>query len=46
MALDLGRHHAARRDLQKYLELEPDAADRDAIRKQLQSIHLWLAQMS
>ena len=46
MALELGRHHAARRDLLKYLELEPGAADRDAIRKQLQSIHLWLAQMS
>lgn len=46
MALELGRHHAARQDLLKYLELEPDAADRDAIRKQLQSIHLWLAQMS
>ncbi|HEY2845310.1 MAG TPA: transglutaminase-like domain-containing protein [Bryobacteraceae bacterium] len=46
MALELGRHHAARQDLVKYLELEPEAADRDAIRKQLQSIHLWLAQMS
>ena len=46
MSLELGRHHAARQDLLKYLELEPDAADRDEIRKQLQSIHLWLAQMS
>jgi len=46
MSLELGRHHAARQDLQKYLELEPDAADREAIRKQLQAIHLWLAQMS
>jgi regulator of sirC expression with transglutaminase-like and TPR domain len=46
MSLELGRHHAARQDLLKYLELEPDAADRDEIRKQLQAIHLWLAQMS
>jgi regulator of sirC expression with transglutaminase-like and TPR domain len=46
MALELRRYHAARRDLMKYLELEPEPADRDAIRKQLQSIHLLLAQVS
>jgi regulator of sirC expression with transglutaminase-like and TPR domain len=46
LSLELKRYHAARRDLLKYLELEPEASDRDAIQKQLQSIHLFLAQVS
>jgi len=46
LSLELKRYHAARRDLLKYLELEPEATDRDAIHKQLQAIHLWLAQVS
>ena len=46
LSLELKRYHAARLDLSKYLELEPEAADRDAIHKQLQAIHLWLAQVS
>jgi regulator of sirC expression with transglutaminase-like and TPR domain len=46
LSLELKRYHASRRDFVKYLELEPEAADRDAIQKQLQAIHLWLAQMS
>jgi regulator of sirC expression with transglutaminase-like and TPR domain len=46
LSLDLKRHHAARRDLLKYLELEPEAADREAIQQQLQAIHLWLARVS
>jgi regulator of sirC expression with transglutaminase-like and TPR domain len=46
LSLELKRYHAARRDLLKYLELEPDATDREAIQQQLQAIHLWLAQVS
>ena len=46
LEMGLRRYHAARRDLLKYLELEPEAADRDAIHKQLQEIHLSLAQVS
>jgi regulator of sirC expression with transglutaminase-like and TPR domain len=46
LSLELRRHHAARLDLVKYLELEPAAADREEIVKQLQAIHGWLAQVS
>jgi len=46
LSLGLKHYHAARRDLLKYLELEREATDRDVIQKQLQAIHLWLAQVS
>jgi regulator of sirC expression with transglutaminase-like and TPR domain len=46
LSLELKHYQAARRDLVKYLELEPEASDREAIQKQLQAIHLWLAQVS
>ena len=46
LSLELKHYHAARRDLMKYLELEPEASDRETIQKQLQAIHLWLAQVS
>jgi hypothetical protein len=46
LSLELRRFHNARRDLLKYLELEPEATDREAIQKQLQAIHLWLARVS
>jgi regulator of sirC expression with transglutaminase-like and TPR domain len=46
LSLELRRFHDARRDLLKYLDLEPEATDREAIQKQLQAIHLWLAQVS
>ena len=46
LSLELRRYHDARRDLVKYLELEPEATDREAIQKQLQAIHLWLARVS
>ena len=46
LSLEMKRYHAARRDLLKYLELEPEATDREAIHKQLQAIHLWLGQVS
>jgi regulator of sirC expression with transglutaminase-like and TPR domain len=44
--MELKRYQAARRDLEKYLELEPEASDRDEIRKQLQAIHQWLAKVN
>src|SRR5262245_51861833 len=36
LSMELKRFQAARRDLERYLGLEPDAADRDEIRKQIQ----------
>jgi regulator of sirC expression with transglutaminase-like and TPR domain len=44
--IELKRHQAARADLEKYLALEPAAPDVEAIRKQLQFIHAWLARMN
>ena len=46
LSLELKHYQDARRDLVQYLELEPEAADREMIQRQLQAIHLWLAQMS
>ncbi|MDQ6662801.1 MAG: tetratricopeptide repeat protein, partial [Acidobacteriota bacterium] len=37
---------AAKADLQKYLRLMPDAADRGEIERQLQAITRWLATMN
>jgi regulator of sirC expression with transglutaminase-like and TPR domain len=37
-SLEIGRREAARRDLQQYLELEPEAADRDEIRRQIETL--------
>lgn len=44
--MELKRHQAARADLEKYLALEPQAPDAEAIRTQLQAIHAWLARMN
>lgn len=44
--MELKHHQAARADLEKYLALEPEAPDAEVIRKQLQSIHAWLARMN
>lgn len=38
-SLEIGRAQAARRDLQKYLELEPDAVDREEILRQINKLH-------
>jgi len=46
LRLELKRHQDARRDLERYLELEPAATDRDSIHKQLQAIHVWLARVN
>jgi len=44
LALELKRYAAARIDLERYLHLQPLAADRDTVQQQLQSIHRWVAQ--
>jgi len=42
----LQHFQAARKDLEKYLNLEPAAADREDILRQIQAIHRWLAQVN
>ena len=44
--MELKRLQAARRDLEKYLELQPEALDREEILKQIQAIHQWLARVN
>ena len=44
--LELKRLQAARRDLERYLTLDPAAADRDEIRRQIQAIHAWLGKVN
>jgi regulator of sirC expression with transglutaminase-like and TPR domain len=44
--LELKRYQEARRDLEKYLQMEPGAPDQEEIRKQLQAIHRWLAKVN
>lgn len=46
LLLELKRHHAARADLETYLRLKPEAADRPEILKQLETIHRWLARIN
>src|ERR1700691_502428 len=46
LELELKRFQAARRDLEQYLALEPEAADRPEILKQMQAIHAWLARVN
>jgi regulator of sirC expression with transglutaminase-like and TPR domain len=46
LQLGMKRLQAARADLEKYLTLEPEAQDAEQIRKQIQSIHVWLARMN
>ena len=45
-ALRLRRFRVARQDFETYLRLEPDAADRGEVLKQIQAIHQWLAQVN
>ena len=44
--LELKRFQAARRDLEQYLNLAPEAADRAEILRQLENIHRWLARIN
>ena len=46
LRLELKRHQGARADLEKYLELQPDAADRQEIIQQISEIHRWLARVN
>jgi regulator of sirC expression with transglutaminase-like and TPR domain len=46
LLIELRRYHDARADLERYLALEPDASDKDEIRKQLAAIHQWLARLN
>ena len=46
LQLELKRFQAARRDLERYLTLEPQAPDREEIRQQLQNIHTWLGKVN
>jgi regulator of sirC expression with transglutaminase-like and TPR domain len=46
LLLESKRFQAARRDLERYLALEPEAADREQIRKQIGAIHRWLARVN
>jgi len=44
--LELKRYQDARKDLENYLQMQPEANDREEIRKQLQAIHRWLAKVN
>lgn len=43
LALELKRYGSARADLEAYLELQPQAKDRDTVREQVQSLRRWAA---
>ena len=44
--MELKHFQAARGDLERYLAIEPEAADREEIRKQIRAIHTWLAKVN
>jgi regulator of sirC expression with transglutaminase-like and TPR domain len=46
LLVELKRYQAARRDLEKYLALEPDTADREEIQRNLAAIHQRLGQVN
>lgn len=46
LLIELKRFHDARRDFEKYLALEPQAADREQVEKQIAAIHRWLARVN
>lgn len=46
LLMELKRFQSARRDLEKYLEMQPEAGDREEIRKQIGAIHRWLASVN
>jgi regulator of sirC expression with transglutaminase-like and TPR domain len=46
LLIELKRFHDARRDFEKYLKLEPQAADREQVEKQISAIHRWLARVN
>ncbi len=44
--VELKRFQDARRDFEKYLQIEPQAADRAEIEKQILAIHRWLGRVN
>lgn len=46
LRIHLKQFQVARNDLDRYLALEPDSPDREEIRKQMRSIHLWLSRVN
>ena len=46
LLVELKRFQEARRDFEKYLALEPEAADRAEVEKQITAIHRWLARVN
>lgn len=46
LLMELKRYHDARRDFERYLAIEPKAADREEVHKQLAVIHRWLARVN
>lgn len=46
LQIELRHMQAARADLERYLALDQQAADRDEIRKQMQAIHGWLGRVN
>ena len=46
LQMEQKRYQAARRDFERYLELEPEATDRAEIQKQLHTIHAWLGRVN
>lgn len=46
LLVELRRYQDARVDLEKYLTLEPEAADKEEIRRQLAAIHQWLGRLN
>lgn len=46
LRLELKRYQDARADLEKYLQLQPEAADRPEIVRQVEAIHRWLARLN
>ena len=46
LQIELRHMHAARADLERYLALDQNAEDRDAVKKQIQAIHGWLGRVN
>ena len=46
LLLELKRYHDARKDLEQYLSMKPEAADREEILKQISGIHRWLGRVN
>jgi regulator of sirC expression with transglutaminase-like and TPR domain len=45
-SLELGRYRAAHQDLEKYLELDPEASDRAEIGRHLEAARVWMGRVN